>query len=173
MILEVFSNLDDSVQVPRLGLTAGLWCSPRQYPKSCYGSLLGAWLELFGFWWGPELHERRSVCPPTSGLPCSCGCCSSCVTLLVHGIYVQYGHYVIPVVAWFECQTASCSSAEMYTGRQKGGDIPFAYYFLGCWRKCCLLINSTVLCHISQLPCIYFHDDFLESHPRLQHTLTS
>lgn len=38
-------------------------------------------------------------------------------------------------------------------------------FFFSYWRKCYLLISSTVLCRISQLPCIYFHDIFLESHP--------
>lgn len=44
-------------------------CPPRQCSKSCYNSLLGESLELFGFQSVPELLKRRSVCLPTSGLP--------------------------------------------------------------------------------------------------------
>lgn len=84
---------------------------------------------------------------------------------------------------WALCNSRRCMAWMTGSNLLEGKDVYveekgrrhsiYFHYFFSCWGKCYLLISSTVLCPISQLPCIYFHDNFLESHPTaLLHTNT-
>lgn len=123
----------------------------------------------------PESLERRSAFPLLLGSPVPLDAVAP-VSL-------------VSVSAWNICsEWALCNSRHSMawmTGSNllEGKDVNVeekgrrhsicSHYFFSCWGKCYLLISSTVLCCISQLPCIYFHDNFLESRPNaLLHTNT-